>query len=77
MKMTKFIKDLESDKLTHRTAEALSFANEMNYNIFQNCDITKEIAFWRECLKMALKNNDTNYAMHCNEQITYLKQNEL
>ncbi len=39
--MTKFIKDLESDKLTHRTAEALSFANEMNYNIFQNCDITK------------------------------------
>jgi len=51
--------------------------DEMNYNIFQNCDITKEIATWRECLKMALKNNDTMYAMHCNEQITFLKQNKL
>lgn len=34
----------------------------------------KEIIFWRECLKNALKSNDMMYAMHCDEQINKLTQ---
>jgi hypothetical protein len=37
----------------------------------------KQITFWRECLKMAFKTNDTLYAMHCYEQINKLKQKQL
>ncbi len=35
---------------------------------------TKEaIEFWKESLRQALKNNDTMYAMYCDEMINKLK----
>jgi hypothetical protein len=34
----------------------------------------KDIKFWQECLRQALKSNDTMYAMHCEEMIYKLKQ---
>lgn len=36
-----------------------------------------KITFWKECLRLALKSNDTMYAMHCNEQLYKLKQKQL
>lgn len=35
--------------------------------------LLKDVNFWQECLKQALKNNDTTYAMYCDEMINKLK----
>tara|TARA_R110000782_G_scaffold108374_1_gene196902 strand:+ start:660 stop:836 length:177 start_codon:yes stop_codon:yes gene_type:complete len=34
----------------------------------------KDLKYWRECLKQALKNNDINHAMQCDKMITKLKK---
>jgi len=32
----------------------------------------KDINFWRQCLKQALKSGDVMYAMHCDKMINKL-----
>ena len=34
----------------------------------------KDLKYWRECLKSALRQSDMSYAMQCDKEITKLKK---
>jgi|TARA_R110001592_G_C12557342_1_gene690783 hypothetical protein len=37
----------------------------------------KDLKYWRECLKSALRQSDMSYAMQCDKEITKLKKKKI
>ena len=37
----------------------------------------KDLKYWRECLKSALRHSDMSYAMQCDKEITKLKKKKI